>query len=219
MFNLKAAKKETVDTQESRLQRDRDQHALPNPVGNGDWLLKGVRKDEKLALVEKELASKREGTKDVKLTEGQLNAHEPPKGYPKRDGTNESAKMPPLAAVNAAQEAERLKAYKKAEDKEADTEFWDKYLGVQMVTPKTKTPKQVTDTQLQNDADRVKGSTEGTPDQSKIKDVVMASIKDADAMLYFIHRKAADENRELTEKEKMMVASISVDKEKFISSL
>ena len=98
-------------------------------------------------------------------------------------------------------------AYKKAENStKADTEFWDKYVGVQIEG----TMKNVSDnipssnSQLQNHPDRFNGE--------KMNKMVMASIKDADAMCFHIYATAFKESRSLTDEEQQKLVDIESGK-------
>ncbi len=102
---------------------------------------------------------------------------------------------------------EHSDAYKKAEAaSKADTEFWDKYVGDQLEG----TMKNISNnlpgsaSQLQNAPDRFKGE--------KVDKMVMASMKDADAMLFHIYAKASKENRGLTDEEQQQIVDINSGK-------
>jgi hypothetical protein len=104
---------------------------------------------------------------------------------------------------------EHTDAYKKAENAgKADTEFWDKYVGVQLegegMPTKIKGNLPASASQLQNIPDRFKGE--------KIDKMVMASIKDADAMLFHIYAKASKDNRGLTNEEQQQIIDINSGK-------
>ncbi len=98
---------------------------------------------------------------------------------------------------------EKAEAYKKAEnDSKADTEFWDKYVGSQLEGTMKKVDNNIpaSASQLQNMPDRFKGE--------KIDKMVMASIKDADAMMFHIYATVVKENRELTIEEHQQISDI-----------
>ena len=104
---------------------------------------------------------------------------------------------------------EHSDAYKKAEAaSKADTEFWDKYVGDQLEGEgmPTKVHNNIPGaaSQLQNAPDRFKGK--------KIDKMVMASMKDADAMLFHIYAKASQENRGLTNEEQQQIVDINSGK-------
>ena len=104
---------------------------------------------------------------------------------------------------------EHADAYKKAENAaKADTEFWDKYVGVQLggegMPTKIKNNIPESASQLQNASDRFKGEN--------IDKMVMASIKDADAMLFHIYATASKGDRGLNNEEQQQVIDINSGK-------
>ena len=108
----------------------------------------------------------------------------------------------------------KTKAYKKAEDKtKADTEFWDKYVGAQLEEKMKKIDNNIpaSASQLQNKEERFK--------DEKINKMVMASLKDADAMLLHIYATSNSQNRELTKDEKQKVVDINSGKRRILSQM
>jgi len=102
---------------------------------------------------------------------------------------------------------EQSDAYKKAEKaSKANTEFWDKYVGVQLEGTMKNVSNNVpaSGSQLQNHPDRFKGEN--------INKMVMASIKDADAMLFHIYATAASASRDLTKEEEQQIVDINSGK-------
>jgi len=102
---------------------------------------------------------------------------------------------------------EHSDAYKKAENAaKADTEFWDKYVGVQLEETMKKIDNNipVSTSQLPNALDRFDGK-----DVSKM---VMASIRDADAMMFHIYAMASKDSRELTDDEQQQLIDINSGK-------
>lgn len=107
---------------------------------------------------------------------------------------------------------EHSDAYKKAENViKADTEFWDKYVGSQLEGNMKKIDNNISGSasQLQNVSDRFKGE--------KIDKMVMASIKDADAMLFHIYATVTKENRELTTEEHQQISDIHSGKVRLLA--
>jgi hypothetical protein len=97
--------------------------------------------------------------------------------------------------------------YKKAEDtSKENTAFWDKYVGMQLEEEMTKVDNNIPSSasQLQNNPDRFQNE--------KINKMVMASLGDADAMLFHIYATAAKENRNLTDIEEQQIADINSGK-------
>ncbi len=120
-----------------------------------------------------------------------------------------------------------LEAFKKAEG-EKDTAFWDKYVGVQLERDgqptKVKDNIPTSSSQLQNHPDRFKGSNiddkvknEGL--NLKVDKMVMASIKDADAMLFHIYSLSAKKSRDLSKEEKQQVIDINAGKARLIAQM
>ncbi len=107
---------------------------------------------------------------------------------------------------------EKTKKYKEAEDKKkADTSFWDKYVGVQLENKMKKVDNNIpaSASQLQNKEERFKGE--------KIDKMVMASLKDADAMLLYIYSNS--KNRELTKNEEQQIIDINSGKIRVLSQV
>ncbi len=108
----------------------------------------------------------------------------------------------------------KTEAFKNAEGKK-DTAFWDKYVGVQLEgdgqPTKVKNNIPGSASQLQNNPARFKGKN--------VEKMVMASVKDADAMLFHIFAKAAKLNRDITDNEKQQVIDINAGKIRILSYL
>ena len=103
-------------------------------------------------------------------------------------------------------------SFKQAEG-EKNTAFWDKYVGVQLegdgMPTKVKNNIPATSSQLPNNPARFKGKD--------INKMVMASIKDADAMLFHIHATAARSGRNLSEDEKQQIIDINSGKRRILA--
>jgi hypothetical protein len=229
MFNLKKAQSEYESPQnnEGRLEGtiERENSLKSGDHGNVDWLLRDVRKDDApTGTIEFNLKKVREANKTpTRLTENQLDESETSEGQvPHRVKGIDDIQMKPLDALNAAQEAEQVRAFNERGAKTTSTDFWDKYVGTQMDGTPTKVPVQVPceGNQLQNDFDRLKSLTpEQMGKHDKVRKMVMASMRDADAMLFYVYHRAAVENRNLNDEEKVIVTHISEDKAKLIKSL
>jgi len=106
----------------------------------------------------------------------------------------------------------KTEAFKNAEGKK-DTAFWDKYVGVQLEgegqPTKVKDNIPASSSQLQNMPERFKGKN--------VDKMVMASIKDADAMLFHIYATATQASRKLTTKEEQQVIDINAGKMRILS--
>jgi len=106
----------------------------------------------------------------------------------------------------------KTEAFKNAEG-EKDTAFWDKYVGVQLEgegqPTKVKDNIPASSSQLQNRPERFKGKN--------VDKMVMASVKDADAMLFHIYAKAAKLGRELFADEEQQVVDINAGKMRILA--
>ena len=109
-------------------------------------------------------------------------------------------------------DTKKTEAFKEAEGKK-DTAFWDKYVGVQLEgegqPTKVKDNIPASASQLQNNPDRFKSE--------KPSKMVMAAIKDADAMLFHIYATAARANRKLTSNEEQQITDINAGKMRILA--
>ncbi len=111
-------------------------------------------------------------------------------------------------------DTKKIKALKAAEGKK-DTAFWDKYVGVQLEG--TGQPTKIKDnipasaSQLPNNPDRFKGE--------KVNKMVMASIKDADAMLFHIYATVAKAGRNINKQEKQQITDINAGKMRIMAQM
>jgi len=101
----------------------------------------------------------------------------------------------------------KTEAFKNAEGKK-NTAFWDKYVGVQLEgdgqPTKIKNNIPGSTSQLQNNPARFKGKN--------VDKMVMAAVKDADAMLFHIYATASKAGRKLTADEEQQVTDINAGK-------
>jgi len=109
---------------------------------------------------------------------------------------------------------EKINAHKKAEGKK-DTAFWDEYVGVQLGDNgyPTKVPANRPESisQLQNRPGRFK--------DTKVEKLVMASIKDADAMIFHIYATAFKNNRDVNKEEEQQIVDINSGKTRLIAQM
>lgn len=120
----------------------------------------------------------------------------------------------PINALAEDLHQKKLEDYKKAEkDSKNDTSFWDKYVGVQLEEEKTTVSKNLpaSASQLQNNPDRFK--------DKEIAKMVMASVKDADAMIFHIYAMAEKESRELTKEEEQEIVDITSGKIRLLEKI
>ncbi len=215
MFNMKkhaAALEE--QTYMGRLESHNKELGLSTDgLKNKETQLEEVRGNkETIDTTEVQLKSAHEGGSD-KTIEGQLNSQKTKYTTVERNNDNEGRTVRPIDLLNQAQEAEKLKAYKKAAKGKRDTSFWDDYVEKNIAVSKGVTKRGPS--QLQNNADRftsLSTDPEKAVCNTKVKDMVTASLKDADSMLLDIYFKAAANDRELTKEEQTLVEGISRDK-------
>ena len=217
-------------------------------VSNYDVYLDDTRKstEEKAVTHEAMLdeARKRASVSD-KITEGSLEDVDS-KLYPHRQFKNgeDDYQVSPIDATSQAFDSKFRDAFSKA-NKDSDTAFWDKYVGDQLDDKQNKVSSNVPDSgsQLQNNParfgkldnlpidpkaskNRDKRSTEidvkpmhGFAGGEKGLKMAVASLKDADGLLFGIYFKAAKENRELNSYEKELVNGINKDKSNILLAL
>ncbi len=122
-----------------------------------------------------------------------------------------------------------LDDFKKAENSsEKDTAFWDKYVGVQLEgegqPTKVKDNIPASTSQLQNNPARFSGSGTDTDIEDeglnlKVEKMVMASIKDADAMLFHIYATASKEDRNIDKDEQQQITDINAGKTRLMAKI
>ncbi len=109
-------------------------------------------------------------------------------------------------------DTEKTEAFKKAEESK-DTAFWDKYVGVQLEgegqPTKVKNNIPASASQLQNNPARFNGK--------KSDRMVMAAVKDADAMLFHIYARSSKAGRGLTDDEQQQVTDITAGRVRILA--
>jgi len=179
---------------------------------------------------ENQLEASRKGA-DEKITEGSLDSTKKMYNEKRLDTWN----TPINSVTNVVSEAfdqKHLEAFKEAETEKRDTSFWDKYVGLQMDNEKTTIPSNTQKSQLQNIPSRFNGLEKTQPISGDLKEnesmlskgdkyyeMVMAQLKDADALLFHIYASAESQNRKLTSQEKMAVSSVNENKKSILSYL
>lgn len=226
MYNLK---KSASKVYEKHL-RDNDS-SLENQDHSGitDWQLgnddePGKRRTDKKSLdtQEGQLSKSRSGcTNEIveKSLDGKKLYND--KRYP---NSYETSMNHASNRVAEAHDQKRLREFKEEQEKGTQPDV-GKDPGSQIIGKKTKVVKNKQDSQLQNHPDRMKGMDKKMPIESdyqsnlsalkkkeSIKQMVMASIKDADAMLFHIFAKASSESRELKDSEYQMINDINSSK-------
>ncbi len=219
MFNLSTKRsQQTVTTEEALRAQNKADDLNNDGMKVADKMLEEVRDNTDLIdTTEVQLAGTGRESGDQKLVEGKLN-EATSKTVVHRNNDNEYNTVSPLGRLNQAQEEEKKAAYKKAEDtKGGDTEYWDSY--VSKVLPDKMVGK-TGPSQLQNNPDRFSNLSTDVRELNKgsVKDMVTASLKDADAMLLNIYFKAAAEKRFLYPDEQTLVNSLNEDKVKILTA-
>jgi hypothetical protein len=211
-FNLSKYAETDVAPSEKALENQRENLEKVTAPYNG--LLESVRKnpdDGKVVTTEGALYDARSDENPTETIEAQIDNHKPGKDLPRRTG-NDSYDQLPINLLEEAAHQEKIKAFNSATVKDSDTEFWDELLASDDV--------KAAPSQLHNHPNRFKNLTKDDVLKNEgVKNMVMASLKDADAMLYHIYRVAASESRELTSEEAKLIDGITADKVKIISKI
>jgi len=200
-FNLKVAKSQDFTTGEKQLEEQRkEQETSADKQGTATKninLSLPVKDPNNLVPFNAQLAKARKDERGVQITEAHMDKKEFQVG-------DKSKQVMDINEETQKYDSEKEEAYKKASDK--DTLFWDKYVGIQKEGPKTKVKGNLPESasQLQNQPARFKGK--------EIDKMVLAQLKDADAMLFHIFSTAKQESRELTENEQQQVTDIEAGK-------
>lgn len=208
MFNYKRFKKAAaeVDT-EKQLDKVRDENDGQEVAEK--QLKKSRENKDRTKTLENQLSKVRTSSETVTL-EAQLDGQKVD-DTPVRNGLDKHQALPVnlLAETN---DQKKVKALEKAAE-DPETAFWDKYVDSQMVGEHTKVPNKTGPSQLQNNPDRFSGlKADDVMKNKNVKEMVMASLRDADAMLYHIYRAAAEHGRDLTADEQKLVEGINRDK-------
>lgn len=189
-------------------------------------------------------AVRKDAHKTDKITEGGLAESKSPL-YPHRQFANGSDKydVTPINLISEAYDQKFREAFSAA-NKGADTDFWDKYQHADLDDKPTKVSINIPSagSQLASNPQRFKNidafpsnadaqinrDNFGTnlnitrlhhADVSSKYKVALASLEDADKLLFAIHYKAASENRNLSEQENGIIDTVNKDKEKFLLTL
>ena len=220
---------------ESMLEDQRDEEDLKaeSNTGNIDWMLqRDTHKDKDNSVpFNKQLEEARAGSRNT-VTEGSLN--EAPKVYNlKRTDKTWRGNVAPLHLLSEAYDQKKQRAYQAAEKAQANKEkhVADQQVGKQMEDKKTKVVGKQPDSQLAYEPDRFKGVDKSMPikekypenaktlsKKEKFNELVTASLKDADAMMFHVYASAAYDKRDLTDREKKIIADINEAKSRIMTS-
>ena len=211
-FNLKKqASKDVYTIADKTLDENRKNMNLSNDqqgvVGKNINLSLSVKNKDNTIPFNKQLDAERKNETKVSITESQMNDKI----------VNFGDKTEGVMPINVKTEEfvqKHADAFKKAQEaSKKDTIFWDKYVGVQLEgegqPTKVKNNIPASSSQLQNSPERFKGE--------EVRKMVMASIKDADAMLFHIHATAAIAGRKLTKDEEQQIIDINSSKARLLA--
>lgn len=221
-FNLRKRASATDDTvPDKRLDENRKNIDLSNEkqgvVGKNINLSMPVKDKDNTVPFNQQLNSARKNDTPEAITEASMDKKEVNFGD-KTEG------VMPINVKTQEFDKEKTEAFKKAEKEKRDTAFWDKYVGVQLDGKMKNVDNNIppSTSQLQNSPDRFTGSgteTEGKEEgiNLKVDKMVMASLQDADAMLFHIYATAAKDGRKLTAKEEQQIIDINSGKMRLIA--
>jgi len=166
---------------------------------------------DNIKTLEGQISENRKEKESNVVTEKQMDESE--KVYNKKRSDDWDTPIMPINLESESYDQEKREAFKKEQTKDDDTDFWDKYIGVQLLGEKRKVDDNIPDSnsQLQNSPHRFK-------EKEPVK-MVMASLKDADALLFHIYASASKENRELNNKEVQMINDINNVKSKLLAQM
>lgn len=211
MFNLKKHADSVIKSREKELD-DFDKkydHKTPDYKGNYTELLEEVRKNSKGdAITEKQLDNNRVAkTNEVVIEKSMDKADKGINGMKHRIKTEDSPG--PLMDYSIKADKEYEKEFKKIQGSiDRDTDFWDKFVGEQLLGEPTKIVDNSQYSQLLSNYENRKDFAEHKKEVKKKASV----LKDADAMIYYIYRNAAQEKREINKNEEQMIQDISSGK-------
>jgi len=160
------------------------------------------------ALYESILADVRTSKDDVGITEAEMNKSDikPINGMDVRSDKMNKTPLMDYSIENDNKLAEKIKSENNKEER--DTSFWDKGVGSQMLGEKTVIVSNDSKSQLVSNYK----TREEFEKVNKMAASTLSQLKDADALLYSIFRKASDQRRELTKKEEQIVLDINSGK-------
>ena len=237
MFNQsKTAKKEPAKHYDQMLGEKTKPHKFtPKNPGNYDWLLQKEEHRAKDTDVpwEKQLGAARTGDDHPGTIESKFDKNKDVYNLRRTDKAYGSRLLTvqQVAEAHDQKHYEAIRSAESAQDKE--TAFWDKYVGVDVTDEmKKKMPTNRQKSQLQNHPDRFKNLHKTMPINEKMQDdaktlkkedkiyeMVTASLKDADAMIFTLFGKAAFEKRELTAEETQQLDDINSAKARLLAFL
>jgi len=205
-------------------------------IPNFNTLLDEDRRPIKnVVLLQAQLDEKRaKASKLEKTIEGSLNDADSPLFPHRQVEDQDSHDVAPVNVLSEAYDNKYREEFAKL-NKDANTEFWDKYIGVQLDDKdRKKVPAGLPNTgsQLQNNPSRFTGLDSVLSDRmnsAKVRPMsgfngkgkginMFDSLREADKLMFQTYTKAASEKRELTADEKELIVAINKDKTRILLS-
>lgn len=218
MFNLKQAKKEVViiPMEKMLIKENKEMGLKPaEDSGNLDYLLKDNRKEpDGQEICEKLLEKVRCAKEDVKILEGTLN--DAKKAINDMDHRAKTIAKP-LMDYSKDAENKLEEDFVKASEKNRDTDFWDKFVGDQLLGEDKKIIVNRQPSQLLSNFKTREDFNKENPSIDKKASVEL--LKDADSMLFYLYKTAATENRELNTAEKQIADDINSGKIRLLAQM
>jgi len=222
-FNLKSAQYKGQYKNYNKMLEDNTEDLIKDVPVNKNVNQKLDKRETKEVVQENRMDTRRQGEDDNKVIEKNLNTNDKLEIADRNDIWDTTIK--PENLLSEAYDQKKLKAFKDnmKTNQERDTEFWDKYVGEQMIDKDdiTKIVKNNAPSQLPNKSDRFKNMTpkDVIKNKTNIKKRVMASLKEADANLLNTYLVAFSNNRDLNKIEKEKISKINNYKKKIIAQL
>jgi len=213
-FNLKKHAEGYIDQVETRLQDQSKSMGIESTddSGNYEYRLKETRKDPSGdETYQKLLEKNRESNSGDEITEAAMNRKD--KTINDMEVRSDAMENTPLQDYSIPQDKKYEKEFVKAEQSDKrDTEFWDKYVGDQMLGMTTKIIDNKQPSQLISNYEDRDDFNKNVKMAEKVQ-----SLKDADAVLFYIYKKAYMEDREVNEEEKQIIADVNSGKIRILS--
>lgn len=219
MFNLKKMSQKAFSIFNTQLKDQRDKHGVESveDSGNYQYRLEEDRTgsaEDKNVTYQKLLDDARSENDGQEITEAAHERTTSGKFNLMKHRTEGKPIMDYWKESSMGKGLENEKDFEKeSESQKRDTEFWDKYVEDQLIGPCTTIVKNEAPSQLLS---KYK-SREEFEKQTIHKKAAIERLKDADAMLYYIYRKASEQNREVNETESQMINDINSGKIRILS--
>lgn len=220
-FNLKSAQYKGQYKNYNKMLEDDTKDLIEDAPVDKNINQKLNKREIKEVVHENRMDAERQGEDDNKVIEKNLNTNDKLNIADRNDMWDTSIK--PENLLSEAYDQKKIKVFKDnmETEQERDTDFWDKYIGEQMIDKNdiTKIVKNNAPSQLPNESDRFKNITPKNVIKNKIniKKRVMASLKEADANLLNTYLVAFSNDRDLNKIEKEKISKINNYKKNIIA--